>query len=139
MLKEFQAFIMRGNVMDLAVGVIIGAAFSGIVDSLVKDVIMPPIGLLLGGIDFSNLFLVLKGEGVFNTLKATQEAGAVTINYGIFINAVVKFIIVGFAIFMMIKGLNKLTECFKKEEAAAPAAPSSTDKLLMEIRDSLRE
>lgn len=139
MLKDFQKFIMRGNVVDLAVGVIIGAAFSAIVDSLVKDVIMPPIGLLLGGIDFTNLFVVLKGEGTFATLKAAQDAGAVTVNYGVFVNAIVKFLIVGFSVFMMIQGMNKAMDRFKKAEAEAPPAPSSTDKILMEIRDSLRK
>jgi large conductance mechanosensitive channel len=141
MLKDFQKFIMRGNVVDLAVGVIIGAAFTGIVDSLVKDVIMPPIGMILGGIDFSNFFLQLSGDTHYAVLKAAQEAGVVTINYGLFANAVIKFLIVAFAVFMMIQALNKATEKFKKQEAAdaAAAGPSSTDKLLMEIRDALKK
>jgi large conductance mechanosensitive channel len=130
---------MRGSVVDLAVGVIIGAAFTSIVDSLVKDVIMPPIGLLLGGVDFSNFFLQLSGDMHYATLKAAQEAGVVTINYGVFGNAVIKFLIVAFAVFMMIKGLNNLTARLKKEEEVAPPAPSSTDALLMEIRDSLKK
>ena len=115
MFEEFKKFAMRGNVVDMAVGIIIGAAFGKIVSSLVSDVIMPPIGKLMGGVDFSNLFFNL-GEGEFATLKAAQEAGAATINYGVFINATLDFIIVAFAIFMLIKGINSL----KKEEEAAP-------------------
>lgn len=135
MLNEFKAFIMRGNVLDLAVGIIIGAAFTGIVNSLVADVIMPPIGLLMGGIDFSNFFLVLKGDGEFATLKAAKEAGAVTINYGLFINQVINFLIVGFAIFMIVKQANR----FKKAEDAAPPAPPKSELLLAEIRDLLKK
>jgi len=136
MLKEFQKFIMRGNVMDLAVGVIIGAAFTGIVNSLVTDVIMPPVGVLVGGIDFSDLYIQLSGTAHFPSLAAAKAAGAATLNYGLFLNAVIKFLIVAFAVFMMVRGLNKLTERFKKEEAANP--PSSTDALLTEIRDTLK-
>ncbi|WP_308446466.1 large-conductance mechanosensitive channel protein MscL [Chitinimonas sp. BJYL2] len=120
MFKEFREFAMRGNVVDLAVGVIIGAAFGKIVDSLVKDVIMPPIGYLLGSVDFSNLFLVLKegakAAGPYETLKMAQEAGAVTINAGLFINSVVSFMIVAFSVFLLIRTLNRL----KRAEAPAP-------------------
>lgn len=140
MLKEFQKFIMRGNVVDLAVGVIIGAAFTSIVDSLVKDVIMPPLGFILGGVDFSNFFLQISGDTHYDTLKAAQDAGAVTINYGIFANACIKFLIVAFAVFMMIRGLNKLTERFRKEEAAAPTPPDNKQEILLtEIRDILKK
>ncbi|QNM97581.1 large conductance mechanosensitive channel protein MscL [Chitinimonas koreensis] len=127
MLKEFKEFAMRGNVVDLAVGVIIGAAFGKIVDSLVKDVIMPPIGLLLGNVDFSNLFAVLKegakAPGPYETLKAAQEAGAVTVNVGVFFNAVISFVIVAFAVFLLIRTLNKL----KSQEPAAPAEPDTKE------------
>lgn len=134
---EFQAFVMRGNVVDLAVGIIIGAAFTGIVGSLVKDLINPIIGLLLGGIDFANVFITLKGE-VKPTLEAAKAAGAVTINVGLFINAVVQFVIVAFAVFWLVKMLSSLQR--KKEEApAVPQAPSSTDVLLIEIRDLLKQ
>ena len=135
MLKEFRDFAVRGNVVDLAVGIIIGAAFTSIVNSLVKDIIMPPIGYIMGGIDFSNFFLTLKGED-YATLKAAQDAGAVTINYGVFINAVINFTIVAFAIFILVKQINR----FKKaEEAAPPPGPSESEKLLAEIRDLLKE
>ena len=113
MFKEFKEFAMRGNVVDLAVGVIIGGAFGKIVSSFVEDILMPPIGLLMGNVDFSNLFITLRGEK-YNTLAAAQEAGAVTINYGIFINGIIDFIIVAFAIFILIKQINKLE---KKEES----------------------
>ncbi len=119
MLKEFREFAMRGNVVDMAVGIIIGAAFGAIVQSLVADVIMPPIGLVLGNVDFSNLFVVLK-EGAaatpYASLAEAQKAGAVTINYGKFLNAVVSFIIVAFAVFMLIRAINQL----KRKEQAAP-------------------
>jgi len=120
MLKEFKEFAMKGNVVDLAVGVIIGAAFGKIIDSLVKDVIMPPIGKALGGVDFSNLFLAL-GGGPFPSLKAAQDAGAATLNYGLFINAVINFIIIAFALFAMIKLMNAA----KREQAAAAPPPST--------------
>ncbi|HSC78895.1 MAG TPA: large conductance mechanosensitive channel protein MscL [Chitinolyticbacter sp.] len=141
MLKEFKEFAMRGNVVDLAVGVIIGAAFGKIVDSLVKDMIMPPIGLILGKVDFSNLYLLLKDGGVpgpYATLKAAQDAGAVTINYGNFINAGISFIIVAFAVFLLIKGINKL----RQENEATTAEPAPTPEevvLLREIRDALKK
>lgn len=133
MLKEFKEFVSRGNVVDLAVGIIMGAAFTTIVNSLVADVIMPPIGLAMGGIDFSNFFLVLKGEGPYATLKAAKEAGAVTINYGIFFNAVINFMIVAFAVFILVKNVNR----FRKAADAAPAAPTTSEVLLKEIRDLL--
>lgn len=137
MLQEFKAFIIRGNVLDLAVGIVIGAAFTTIVNSLVADIIMPPIGLVLNGIDFSNLFVVIKGsaDGVrdFATLKAAKDAGAVTLNIGIFVNAVINFIIVSAAIFFIVKNVNR----FKKAEAAAPAAPAPSEVYLKEIRDLL--
>lgn len=132
MLKEFKAFALRGNVVDLAVGVVIGAAFTTIVTSLVADVIMPPIGLLVGGLDFSNFFLTLKGESA-PTLEAAKTAGAVTLNYGLFITHCIKFLIIAFAIFVIVKQINRL----KKEEAATPAPPPAQEVLLREIRDAL--
>jgi large conductance mechanosensitive channel len=120
MLQEFKKFAMRGNVVDMAVGIIIGGAFGTIVKSLVADVLMPPIGLLLGNVDFSNLFLVVKqgaAAGPYETLVAAQEAGAVTINYGTFINTIVSFLIVAFAVFLLIQQINKLRA---KEEAPLP-------------------
>ena len=138
MFKEFKEFALRGNVIDMAVGIIIGAAFSTIVKSLVSDIIMPPIGVLVGGIDFSNLFLVVKEgatAGPYATLAAAVDAGAVTINYGQFVNHVISFIIVAFAIFMVIRGINKL----HKKEEAAPSAPPRQEVLLAEIRDLLKK
>jgi large conductance mechanosensitive channel len=127
MLKEFKEFAMRGNVLDMAVGIIIGAAFGTIVNSLVADVIMPPIGLLLGNIDFSNLFVVLKdgakAAGPYASLAAAKEAGAVSINYGFFINTVISFLIVAFAIFLLIRGVNQL----KRQEAAPPPVPTTKE------------
>jgi large conductance mechanosensitive channel len=136
MLKEFKEFAMRGNVIDLAVGVIIGAAFGKIVTSLVNDIIMPPIGILLGGVDFTEMYINLSG-GEFASLAAAKEAGAATINYGVFVNTVINFLIVAFAIFLVIKQMNKMK---KKEEAkpAAPAAPPRDEVLLEEIRDLLK-
>ncbi len=119
MFKEFRAFIMRGNVVDLAVGVIIGAAFGRIVTSLVNDIIMPPIGLLLGGVDFSNLFISLKGQ-TFASLADAQKAGAPTINYGLFINNVIDFLIVAFVIFLLIRAINRLMP--------PPPPPASTTR-----------
>jgi|EP00873_Tetraselmis_striata_P015011 large conductance mechanosensitive channel len=140
MLQEFKKFAVKGNMVDMAVGIVIGAAFAGIVSSLVDDVIMPPIGLLLGGVDFSELFLVLKSgttAGPYATVDAAKEAGAVTWNLGLFINALVKFVIVAFALFIVVKGVNRLR---KQEEAApaAPPAPSRDQVLLEEIRDLLK-
>jgi large conductance mechanosensitive channel len=123
MLKEFKEFAMRGNVVDMAVGIIIGAAFGGIVKSLVADVVMPPIGLLLGGVDFSDLFINLSG-GDYASLAAAREAGAATLNIGVFINTVLNFVIVAFAIFLLIKAINQLK---RKEEAAPEPAPTSKD------------
>jgi len=111
MLNEFKRFAVRGNVVDMAVGIIIGGAFGSIVSSLVKDIIMPPVGLLIGGVDFSDLFIVLKqgsGEGHYASLAAAQEAGAVTLNLGLFINAVISFLIVAFAVFLLVRAVNRL-------------------------------
>ena len=120
MFKEFKEFAVKGNAMDMAVGIIIGGAFGTIVNSLVKDIIMPPIGLLMGNIDFKDLFIVLKeapGGGVFNTIAQAQEAGAVTLNIGVFINSVIAFLIVAFAMFILVKNLNRLRE----PDAPAPS------------------
>jgi large conductance mechanosensitive channel len=136
MLKEFKEFAMRGNVIDLAFGVILGAAFTTIVNSLVKDIVMPPIGYIMGGIDFSNYFIVIKGDGTYPSLKAAQDAGAVTINYGIFINAVINFVIVAFALFLVVKQINRF---HKKEEAAPPPPPTRSEELLAEIRDAVKQ
>ena len=135
-LKEFRDFAVKGNVVDMAVGIIIGGAFGGIVNSLVQDVILPPIGKLMKGVDFSNLFVVL-GEGQFDSLAAAKAAGVATLNYGLFINALINFIIVAIAVFMLVKAVNAA----KKKEAAKPAAPpapSAEEKLLGEIRDILK-
>ena len=129
MLQEFKKFIMKGNILDLAVAVIIGGAFNAIVSSFVKDIIMPPIGILLGGVDFTDLAFVIK--------EAEGDVAAVTVNYGIFVQTVVDFLIVAFVIFMVIKGYNKMQK--KKEEApATPPAPSNEEVLLGEIRDLLK-
>jgi large conductance mechanosensitive channel len=131
---EFKKFAVRGNVVDLAVGVIIGASFTGIITSLVNDMIMPPIGLALGGVDFANFFVVLKGDPQVETLAAAKAAKAVTLNYGIFINAIINFLIVAFVLFLFLRQLNKLV-------APAPDAvpPPGEDVLLLrEIRDSLK-
>jgi large conductance mechanosensitive channel len=129
---EFRAFIMRGNVVDLAVGIIIGVAFTGVVNSLVKDIFTPIIGLLVGGIDFSNIFVTLKGPHVA-TLADAQKAGAVTLNFGVFINTVIQVIIVGFSVFWLVKALTRL----HVREDPAPAAPPKSEVLLEEIRDLL--
>jgi len=126
MLKEFKEFIQRGSMIDLAVGIVIGAAFTAIVNSLVKDIIMPPIGLLLGGVDFSDLFLLLKQgtpPGPYPSLVDAQAAGAVTINYGLFINAIITFLIVAFAVFMLVKAVNRL----KRKEEAKPVEPTTKE------------
>jgi large conductance mechanosensitive channel len=141
MFKEFKEFAIRGNVIDLAVGIIIGAAFGKIVDSLVKDIILPPIAMLMGKVDFANLYLLLsegKTPAPYATLDAAQKAGAVTLNYGVFINVLISFIIVTFAVFLVIKGINNM----KREEAITPAAPAATPEdieLLREIRDLLKK
>ena len=143
MLKEFKEFAMKGNFVDMAVGIVIGAAFSTIVKSFVDDIIMPVVGVLTGGVDFSNMFLVIKegAEGVsYSTVASAAEAGAVTINYGLFINALITFIIVAFALFIVIKGMNKAQAALEEEaeaEEEAPAEPSDEVKLLTEIRDAL--
>ena len=129
MVKEFKEFAMRGNVVDMAVGIVIGASFGKIVASFVSDVLMPPIGMLLGGVDFSDLMITLK--------SAAGETPAVVVKYGVFINTVLDFLIVAFAIFMVIKGMNSLKK--KQEEApAAPPTPSKEEQLLTEIRDALK-
>jgi len=135
MLQEFKEFISRGNVVDLAVGIIIGAAFTGIVNSLVNDILMPPVGFIMGGIDFSNYFINLSG-GEYKSLAEAQAAGAATINYGKFINAVINFLIIAFAVFMLVRAINRL----RRKEAAAPLpppAPTREAQLLTEIRDLL--
>ena len=135
MFKEFRTFIMRGNVVDLAVGVIIGASFTGIVTSLVKDILMPPIGLLLGGIDFANFFVVLKGDHNLPTIKAATDAGAVTLNYGLFVNAIINFVIIAFVLFLLLRQINKL----KTPAPNSPPAETPEEiQLLREIRDSLK-
>lgn len=137
LLNEFKAFAMRGNVLDMAVGIIIGGAFGKIVSSLVNDIIMPPVGRLLGGVDFANLYFNLSG-GVYPSLAEAQKAGAATINYGIFLNTIINFIIVAAAVFMLIKVANSA----KKKQDAAPAAPpvpSRSEILLEEIRDALKK
>jgi large conductance mechanosensitive channel len=137
MLKEFREFALKGNVVDMAVGIIIGGAFGTIVSSLVADVLMPPIGMALGGVDFSGLMLVLKEgtttPGPYATAAAAKAAGAVTINIGLFINAVISFLIVAFALFLVIKGMNTA----RKQAPAPPPGPTPDQQLLMEIRDLL--
>lgn len=139
MLKEFKDFALKGNVLDLAIGVIIGAAFGKIVDALVKDIIMPPIGLLTGGRDFNNMFAVLKEgatAGPYATVEAATKAGAVTLNYGMFINTIIVFLIVAFALFLLVKAYNQA----KKSEPPAPPAATPEDVLLLrEIRDALKK
>ncbi len=137
MWKEFREFIAKGNVLDLAVGVVIGGAFGKIIDSFVKDIIMPPVGLLTGGIDFNQQFMVLKEgsvAGPYPTPAAAVEAGAVTLNYGAFVNSVITFLIIAAAIFMVVKAANKM----RRKEEAAPEAPSNQEVLLTEIRDLLK-
>jgi large conductance mechanosensitive channel len=135
-IADFQAFIMRGNVVDLAVGIIIGAAFTGIVQSLVKDVFNPLIGLAIGGVDFSDRFLTIRGP-IEPTVDAAKKAGAVTINYGLFANAVIQFLIVAFVVFWVVRALNSLVR--KKEAEPEPTGPTPTEVLLTEIRDALKQ
>ncbi|HTT98292.1 MAG TPA: large conductance mechanosensitive channel protein MscL [Rhizomicrobium sp.] len=135
MFAEFKKFAMRGNVIDLAVGVVIGAAFGAIVASLVKDIIMPPIGYAMGGIDFSNFFIPLKG-GQYATLAEAQKAGAVTINYGVFLNTIINFLIVALSLFILVRGINRLQTEPPKEPEAVP--PPEDVVLLREIRDLLK-
>jgi large conductance mechanosensitive channel len=129
---EFKSFILRGNVVDLAVGIVVGAAFTAIVSSLVKDIFTPIIGMLVGGIDFSNIFITLKGTSQ-PTLEATQKSGAVTLNIGVFLNAVIQFLIIAFAIFWVVKVINR----FQRNEAPPAPPPPRSDVLLQEIRDTL--
>ena len=133
--QEFKKFAMRGNAIDLAVGVVIGAAFSAIINSLVKDLINPPLGLLIGGIDFANFFIVLKGAGPYPTLKAAQDAGAVVLTYGLFVNAVINFLIVAAVLFVILRQINKLTT--PKDLPGEPPPPPDI-QLLREIRDILK-
>lgn len=137
MFNEFRAFIARGNVVDLAVGIILGTAFTAIVNSLVNDIIMPPVGLLVGGVDFSDIFITLSGES-YESLAQAQAAGAATLNIGVFINAIINFLIIGFAIFILVKQVNRL---YRREAAqpSAPPAPPRQEVLLEEIRDLLAQ
>ena len=138
MLKEFREFAVKGSVVDMAVGIIIGAAFGKIVDSLVKDLVMPPIGLALGKVDFANLFVVLKQgaqAGPYLTVEAAQKAGAVTLNYGTFINTLMSFIIVAFVVFLLVRAINRM----RREQDAKAAPPPEQVVLLREIRDSLKK
>ncbi|MDH7515127.1 MAG: large conductance mechanosensitive channel protein MscL [Bacteroidota bacterium] len=140
MFKEFKEFVMRGNMIDMAVGIIIGAAFGSIVSSLVNDVIMPPIGLLLGGIDFSGFFILLKEgatPGPYPTLAAAKQAGAVTLNYGVFVNTLISFLIIAFAVFLLVKTVNKMRRQ-APEPVQAPPEPPEEILLLREIRDNLK-
>ena len=134
LIQEFKEFAVKGNALDLAVGVVLGAAFGRIVTSLVDDVIMPPIGMALGGVDLANLFVTL-GPGEYKTLAEAKEAGAATLNYGNFLQAIVYFLIVAFALFLIIRVLNRFR---RKQEEAPPAAPPEEVVLLREIRDSLQ-
>ena len=138
MLDEFKTFIAKGNVVDMAVGIIIGAAFTGIVSSLVGDVINPVIGIFAGGLDFSNYYVDLSMGG-HATLEAAQKAGAPLIMYGLFINAIIKFLIVAFVVFLLVKNVNALKASIVKSEAQAPAAPSQVEVLLGEIRDAVKK
>lgn len=133
MIEEFKKFVMRGNVLDMAVGIIIGAAFKDVVSAFTNGVMMPPVGLLMGGVDFSNLFFTL-GGGSFETLAAAEEAGAAVIKYGSFINTTIDFLIVAFAVFMLVKGVNSM----QKKEEEKPSAPPKQEVLLTEIRDLLQ-
>lgn len=136
MLKEFKEFAMRGNVMDMAIGIVIGGAFGTIIKSLVADIIMPPIGILMGGVDFVNIFLTLKGD-VLPTLEAAKKAGSVTMNLGVFMNSVIAFLIVAFAIFMLVKSMNAAKREEEEKAPEEPKAPPRNEVLLEEIRDAL--
>ncbi|MCV2867125.1 large conductance mechanosensitive channel protein MscL [Defluviimonas sp. WL0002] len=140
MIKEFRDFIARGNVMDMAVGIIIGAAFTAIVTSLVSDLINPVIGLITGGMDFSDLFVNL-GEGDYASLDAAREAGAPVFAYGAFISAVINFLIIAFVVFLLVKGVNKIKDAAERKQEEAPAAPAGPSELdvLLEIRDALKK
>ncbi len=140
MLKEFRDFVMRGNVLDLAVGIIIGVAFGSIVTSLVNDIIMPPIGVLLGGVDFSNIYTVLKEgttPGPYASLAAAKDAGAAVIGWGIFINALINFLIVALAVFLLVKAVNRMMALRKKEEKAEDAAKPDPQEKLIAAMDRL--
>jgi large conductance mechanosensitive channel len=136
MFKEFREFALRGSVVDLAIGVIIGAAFGAIVSSLVDDVFMPVIGLILSGIDFSNLFIVLNNPtgAAVPSVEFARQNGIATLNYGLFINAIVKFVIIAFVLFLVVKGINRL----RRQEAEGPSEPTKEETLLAEIRDAIR-
>lgn len=147
MLKEFRDFAVKGNALDMAVGIIIGAAFGTIVTSLVNDLIMPPVGLLIGGVDFSNLFLVLKpgidAAGPYASLQAAKDAGAVTLNVGLFLNHLLSFLIVSLSVFLLVRGVTRMRARIEEPKPApakppAPPAPSAEERLLTEIRDLLR-
>jgi len=142
MLKEFKEFAVKGNVLDMAVGIVIGAAFGTIVKSFVDQVLMPPVGLLMGDTDFGDLFVQLQAgdpAGPYASLEAAQEAGAVVIGYGAFLNAVISFLIIAFFVFMVVKGYNRILRQAEQEEApATPPEPSAQEKLLAEIRDLLK-
>lgn len=141
MFKEFKEFAMKGSLIDMAAGIIIGAAFGTVVSSLVDDILMPPIGMLMGGVDFSNLFAVIK-EGTtpppYLTVEAAADAGAVTLNYGLFINNIISFLVVALALFFVIKAVNKAKRAEQAEEEA-PAEPPASEVLLAEIRDLLKK
>lgn len=138
MIKQFKEFIIRGNVVDMSVGIIVGAAFGGLVQSLVKDILMPPLGLLTGGVDFTNKFAVLKsgkdGLTQFATLAEAAKSGAVTLNYGVFLTLLLNLLIVGFAVFALVRGIQRL-----KKPAPPPAAPTKEQELLTEIRDLMKK
>ena len=143
MFKEFKEFAVKGNMLDMAVGIIIGAAFGTIIKSLVDDVLMPPIGMLMGGVDFTDLFFTISAAadgGTYSTLAAAKEAGAVTVNYGVFINSLISFLIVAFSVFMVVRAFNKLKreEDAAPEEPPAPPEPTAEETLLTEIRDLLK-
>ncbi len=137
MLKEFNEFAVKGNMVDMAVGIIMGAAFGTIVKSLVADIFMPVVGYLSGGFDFTNIFITLGGQ-TYETLKAAQDAGAATINIGVFINNIIAFVIVAWIMFLLVKGMNAAKKQAEEEEAAAPAEPPADVALLTEIRDLLK-
>lgn len=141
MLNEFKEFAVKGNMLDMAVGIIIGGAFGTIVKSLVSDVIMPPIGLLIGGVDFSQLFVVLRAgdtAGPYTTIEAAQEAGAVTLNYGLFFNSLISFLIVAWAVFLLVRSFNAMKRQEEKAPEEAPTEPPRQEVLLEEIRDLLQ-
>ena len=141
MLQEFKKFAARGNMIDMAVGIVIGAAFATIIGSLVADILMPPLGMVLGGADFSDMFLVLSegtAAGPYATVAAAKDVGAVTLNYGLFVNSIVNFLIIAFALFIVIRGFNSMKQKEEAKEAAAPPKPSNEELLLTEIRDLLK-